>query len=71
MVGFQIGKVKTFKYLGSQLTCQNSINEEIKCTLEAGNSCYYSIQTLLSSWFAGLGGLVVTCSPRDPRFKPG
>ena len=42
-------KVKTFKYLGSLLTNQNSIQEEIKCRLKAGNSCYYSVQTLLSS----------------------
>ena len=42
-------KVKTFKYLGSLLANQNSIQEEIKCRLKAGNSCYYSVQTLLSS----------------------
>ena len=35
-------KVKTFKN-------QNSIQKEIKCRLKAGNSCYYSVQTLLSS----------------------
>ena len=28
---------------------QNSTQEEIKCRLEVGNSCYYSVQTLLSS----------------------
>ena len=28
---------------------QNYIYEEIKCRLTAGNSCYYSVQTLLSS----------------------
>ena len=42
-------KMKTFKYLGSLLTNQNYILEEIKCRLKAGNSCYYSVQTLLSS----------------------
>ena len=41
--------VKALKYLGSLLTNQNSIQEEIKCRLKAGNSCYYSVQTLLSS----------------------
>ena len=30
-------KVKTFKNLGSLLTNQNSIQEEIKCRLKAGN----------------------------------
>ena len=42
-------KVKTFKYLGSLLTNQNYIQEEIKCRFKAGNSRYYSVQTLLSS----------------------
>ena len=42
-------KVKTFKYLVSLVTNQNSIQEEIKCRLKAGNSCYYSVQTFLSS----------------------
>ena len=27
------------------MTNQNSIQEEIKCRLKAGNSCYYSVQT--------------------------
>ena len=31
------------------MTNQNSIQKEIKCRLKAGNSCYYSVQTLLSS----------------------
>ena len=44
-------KVKTFKYLGSLLTNQNSIKDKIKCRLKAGNSCYYSVQTILSSRF--------------------
>ena len=42
-------KVKTFKYLCSLLTNKNSNKEEIKCRLKAGNSCYYSVQTLLPS----------------------
>ena len=41
--------VKTFKYLGSLVTNQNYIQDEMKCILKAGNSCYYSVQTLLSS----------------------
>ena len=41
-------KVKTFKYLASLVTDQNSIQTEMKCRLKAGNSCYYSVQTLLS-----------------------
>ena len=31
------------------MTHQNYIQEEIECRLKAGNSCYYSVQTLLSS----------------------
>ena len=42
-------KVKTLKHLGSLVTNQNSIQEEIKCRLKTGNSFYYSVQTLLSS----------------------
>ena len=42
-------KAKTFKYLGSLLTNQNSIQKEIKYRLKAGNSCYYSVQTLYLS----------------------
>ena len=42
------GNVHTFKYLSSLLTNQNSIHEQIKCRLKAGNS-YYSDQTHLSS----------------------
>ena len=42
-------KVKTFKYLGSLLTNQNSIHEEIKFRFKAGSSYYYSVQITLSS----------------------
>ena len=42
-------KVKTFKYLDSLLKNQNSTQEEIKSRLKPGNSCYFSVQTLLSS----------------------
>jgi hypothetical protein len=42
-------KVKTLKYLGSLLANKNSILEEIKCRLKAGNSCYYSVPRFLSS----------------------
>ena len=42
-------KVKVFKYLDFLVTNQNSIQKEIKYRLKAGNSCYYSVQTLFSS----------------------
>jgi hypothetical protein len=41
--------VEEFKYLGTILTNQNSIQEEDKSRLKIGNACYYSVQNLLSS----------------------
>jgi len=41
--------VEEFKYLGTTLTIQNSIQEEIKNRLKSGNACYHSVQNLLSS----------------------
>jgi len=42
--------VEEFKYLGTTLTNQNSIVEEIKSRLRLGNACYHSVQNLVSSW---------------------
>ena len=42
-------RVEEFKYLGTTLTNQNSIVEEIKSRLTLGNACYHSVQNLLSS----------------------
>ena len=42
-------KVEEFKYLGTNLTNQNSIQEEIKSRLKSENACYHSVQNLLSS----------------------
>jgi len=44
-----IERVEEFKFLGTTLTNQNSIQEEIKSRLNLGNGCYYSVQNLLSS----------------------
>ena len=41
--------MEEFKYLGTTLTNQNSIQEEIKSRLKPGNACYLSVQNLLSS----------------------
>jgi hypothetical protein len=43
--------VEQFKYLGTTLTNQNSIEEEIKSGLKSWNACYHSVQKLMSSSF--------------------
>ena len=42
-------RVEEFVCLGTTLTNQNSIEEEIKSRLRSGNACYHSVQNLLSS----------------------
>jgi hypothetical protein len=37
------------KYLGTTLTSQNGIQDEVKSRLNSGIVCYYSVQNLLSS----------------------
>jgi hypothetical protein len=41
--------VSQFKYLGTTVTNQNLIQEEIKRRLDSGNANYHSVQNLLSS----------------------
>ena len=38
-----IERVEEFKYLGTALTSQNSVQEEIKRRLKSGNACYHSV----------------------------
>ena len=44
-----IERMEDFKYMGTTLTDQNSIQEEIKSRLKLGNACYHSVQNLLLS----------------------
>ena len=41
--------VKQFRYLGTTITNQNSIQEEIKGRLKSGNACCHSVQNVLCS----------------------
>jgi len=41
--------LEEFKYLGTTLTNQNSIQEEIKSRVKSGNACYHLVQNFLSS----------------------
>jgi hypothetical protein len=42
-------RAEQFKYLGTTLKNQNSIQEEIESRLKSGNACYHSVHNLLSS----------------------
>jgi len=42
-------RLEEFKYLGTIITNQNYIQEEIKSRLKSGSACFHSVQTLLPS----------------------
>jgi hypothetical protein len=44
-----IERVEEFKYLGTTLTDQNYIQEEIKNRLKLGNACSHSVQNIFLS----------------------
>jgi len=51
IANISFGRVEGLKYLGTNLTCQNSVEEEIKRRLNSGNAYYHSVLDLLSSSF--------------------
>jgi hypothetical protein len=44
-----LARMEEFKYLGTILINQNSLQEEIKSKLKSGIACYHLVQNLLSS----------------------
>jgi len=42
-------RMDEFQYVATNLTNQNSIQEEIKSRLKSRNACYHSVKNLLSS----------------------
>ena len=40
-------RVEDLKYMGTNLTNHNVMQEEIKSRVQAGNACYHSVQNLL------------------------
>ena len=48
-VNLSFENVEKFRYLGITVTNTNDIREEIKCRINMGNVCYYSLEKILSS----------------------
>jgi len=42
-------RVEQFRYLGTTLTNQNSLQVEIKTSLKPGNACYHSVRNVSCS----------------------
>jgi hypothetical protein len=53
--------MEQFKYLGTTLTYQNFIHQEIKSRLKSGYACYHSVQNLLSSSLLSRSVMIKIC----------
>ena len=53
--------VEKFRYLGVTVRNTNDISEEIKCRINMGNACYYSLEKILSSCLLSKKLKVKTC----------
>jgi hypothetical protein len=49
IVNISLENLGKLRYLGMTVINQNLVHEEIKSRLNSGNTCYHSIQNLLSS----------------------
>jgi len=58
--------MEQLRYLGTNLTNQNSIQEEIKSTVNSVNACYHSVQNLLSSSVLSKNLKINPLTPNDP-----
>ena len=54
-------RVEQFKYFGTTLTSQNSIQEEVKSRLKSGNACYHLVQRICSATYGGVSPLAHAC----------
>jgi len=60
MINRSFEVVEEFKYLGINLTDQNSIQEEIKSRLKSGNFCYHPVQNFFC---------LPVCYPKNLKIK--
>jgi len=53
-------RVEEFRYFGTAITNQNSIQEVIKGRINSGNECYHSVQNLLPSTLQAINLVIKT-----------
>jgi hypothetical protein len=65
-------KTKAFKYLGSILKEDNSMEQEIQERIAAGNRAYFATKIMFTSkQISRLWRLAAALPPRRPGFDPG